>query len=101
MVKYPSKRPNHEQRVPLAPDPLSASPREGMERAREMARRYLPNDVLLWAGVAFGSDSEASLWVRVQCGRLLAEVAGAIPQPVPAAPQPHDEDGDGSSGGPS
>ena len=101
MVKYPSKHPNHEHRVPLAPDPLSASPREGMERAREMARRYLPNDVLLWAGVAFAPDSEASLWVRVQCGRLLAEIAGAIPQAVPEAPLPHDENSDAGGGGPS
>jgi hypothetical protein len=68
-----------------------------MERARELARRYLPNDVLLWAGVAFAPDSEASLWVRVQCSRLLAEVAGAIPQAVPEAPRPLDEDRGGGS----
>jgi hypothetical protein len=95
MGKYASERPTRPQHVPSAPPPSSASASEGMERAREMARRYLPNDVLLWAGVAFAPDSEASLWVKVQCARLLAEVAGAIPQAVPAAPQPRDDDGGG------
>jgi hypothetical protein len=65
-----------------------------MTQARETARRFLQNAVLLWAGVAFAPESEASPWVKVQCARLLAEVAGAIPQAVPAAPQPRDEGAD-------
>ena len=58
-----------------------------------MARRYLPNGVLLWAGVAFAPDSEASPWVKVQCARLIAEVAGAMPQAVPDATQPRGDGG--------
>jgi hypothetical protein len=88
MAKYPSERPARAQRVPSAPPPSSASASEGMELARETARRYLLNIVLLWAAVAFAPDSEASLWVKVQCARLLAEMAGAIPQAVPEAPSP-------------
>jgi len=33
----------------------------------------------------------------VQCARLIAQVAGAIPQAVPEAPGSHDEDGGGPS----
>jgi hypothetical protein len=97
MPKTPVERSSRPQRVPSAPPPSSASASEGMEFARETARRYLLNTVLLWAAVAFAPDSEASLWTRVQCARLLAEVAGAIPQTVPEAPRPHDEDGGGSN----
>ena len=96
-MQYPPKRPsNPREPVPAAPSPSAASAPEGMERARGLARRYLPNGVLLWAGVAFAPDSEASLWVKVQCVRLLAEVAGAIPQAVPEAPRPHEGGSDRS-----
>ena len=81
--------------VPEALPPASKNPPEGMESARALARRYLPNGVLLWAGVAYSPSSEASLWVKVQCARLIAEVAGAIPQPVPESPGPLDGDADG------
>jgi hypothetical protein len=81
------------QRVPSPPPAASTSAADGLERARELARRYLPNGVLLWAGVAFAPDSEASPWVKVQCARLIAEVAGAIPQAVPEAPQPRGDGG--------
>jgi hypothetical protein len=94
MPKTPLERSSHPQRVPAAPEPSSISPPEGLAQARGSARRYLPNAVALWAAVAFGQDSEASLWVRVQCARLLAQVAGAIPQAVPEAPGPHDGAGD-------
>jgi hypothetical protein len=83
------------QRVPSPPPAASTSAADGLERAREIARRYLPNGVRLWAAVAFAQDSEASLWTRVQCARLLAQVAGALPQAVPEAPGLHDEDGGG------
>jgi hypothetical protein len=92
MAKHPSERPARAHRVPSAPPPASASAPEGMELARETARKYLLNTVVLWAAVAFAPDSEASLWTRVQCARLLAEVAGAIPQVVPEVPQPRDDD---------
>ena len=92
-MPYMPKRPS--ELVPAAPTPSAASAPEGMQQARQLARRFLPNGVLLWAGVAFG-DSEASLWVKVQCARLLAEVAGAIPQAVPEAPRPHEGADDSS-----
>jgi hypothetical protein len=86
------ERPTHSpQHVPVAPEPSSASASDGMDQGRETARRYLLDAVLLWAGVAFAPDSEASPWTRVQCARLIAEVAGAIPQAVPAAPRPRDD----------
>jgi hypothetical protein len=46
--------------IPAAPAPSAASAAEGMERARDMARKYLPDVVRLHAGVAFAPDSEAS-----------------------------------------
>jgi hypothetical protein len=94
MAKYSSEYSTRPQRVPSVPVPASTSAPQGLQEARETARKYLVNAVLLWAAVAFG-DSEASPWVRVQCARLLAEVAGAIPQPLPQAPRPHDGDGGG------
>jgi hypothetical protein len=63
-----------------------------MEQARDMARRYLPDDVRLWAAIAFG-DSDATLWTRLQAGRLLAQLAGAIPETVPEVPQPRRDGG--------
>jgi hypothetical protein len=73
-----------------APTPSGTNPAEGMIRAQELARQFMPNNVLLWAGVAFSPDSSASLWTKVQCARMLALVAGAFPEATPAAPQPHD-----------
>jgi hypothetical protein len=40
VAKYRFERPNSPHHVPDAPDPLSASPRDGMEGARARARRY-------------------------------------------------------------
>lgn len=95
MAKYPLERSSPPQRVPVAPPPLSDLQQDGS--ARQEARRYLLNAVRLWAGIAFAQppESEASLWTRMQCARLLAQVAGAIPQEVPEAPQPRDEHGGG------
>jgi hypothetical protein len=95
MAKYSSEYPTRPQRVPSVPEPTTADASSGVQEARETARRYLPNGVRLWAAVAFGQDSEASLWTRVQCARLLAQMAGALPQAVPEAPGLHDEDGGG------
>ena len=88
-----SKHPSHpQQRVPVASKPSAASASEGMNQSQTKARRYMADGVDLWAAVAFAPDSEASLWTRVQCARLIAEVAGAIPHTVPEAPEPQ---GDG------
>ena len=92
MARRPS---DHPQRVPLPPEPASASAAEGMELARELARRYLPDLVRLHAGIALGSNSEALLHTRMLSAKEIRELAGGIPQTAPPAPQPHDEDGDG------
>jgi hypothetical protein len=52
MTKTPFERPNHPQRLPEAPSPSSTSASEGMERARALARRYLPDAARLLAGIA-------------------------------------------------
>lgn len=87
------ERPSHPpQRVPIAPEPSAACASDGMEDAQKLARRFLPDCVALWSAIAFG-DCEASLWVKLQAARLLAQTAGAIPEPTPDMPQPR---GDGS-----
>ena len=58
------------------------------ERARALARRYLPDAVHLFAGTAFGSDSEAALHTRTLCAKEIVEIAGVIPQATSAPPQP-------------
>lgn len=75
--------------VPAAPEPAAKTPAEGLQDGRALARRFLPDAVATWAAVAFSPSSEASLWVRVQCARLLAEVAGAIAR-GPEVPRPVD-----------
>jgi hypothetical protein len=66
-----------------------------MERARALARRYLPDLVRLHAGIALAPDSEAALHTRMLCAKEIRELAGGIPQtaPAPPPPQPQDEDG--------
>jgi hypothetical protein len=92
----PKKPPEPQEPVPDAPTPSGTSPAEGMMiRAQELAREFMPNNVLLWAGVAFSPDSQASLWVKVQCTRMLALVAGAFPEATPTPPLPHDGGSDG------
>ena len=86
----PSPPPQH---VPAAPPPTAADASEGMEQAQTMARRYLPDSVLLWAAIAFGDSETASLWTRLQAARLIAQLAGAIPEAVPEAPQPRGDGG--------
>jgi len=77
-----------------APEPPTASASEGMEWGQELGRRYLPDAVRLWAAIAFG-DSAATTWTRLQAARSIAQVAGAIPETIPEAPQPG-----GDGGGP-
>jgi hypothetical protein len=47
---------NHSQRVPDAPDPSAISARDGMESTRAVARRYLPDAMRLFAGIAISSN---------------------------------------------
>jgi hypothetical protein len=77
------------------PMPSSATPVDGMEQARALARRYLPDEVKFLAALAFGKDTEASLHSRFLAANLLATIAGVIPQATPTAPQLNDA-GDGS-----
>jgi len=70
-----------------APEPPTDSEEEGMEWGRALARRYLPSDVKLAAAIAFG-DSNATAWTRLQAARLIAQIAGAIPEAMPDASQP-------------
>ena len=59
-----------------------------MEVARAYARQYLPNAVRLFAGIAFGEDSEAAMHTRYLVVKELLAIAGMIPQPTPTAPPP-------------
>src|SRR5262245_37230398 len=94
-MPYMRKTPEPPDHVPAAPSPSAASPAEGMENTRAMARRYLPDAVRLLAGVAFAPDSEAALYTRVLCAKEIVAIAGAIPQATPAPP-PYEGDGDSS-----
>jgi hypothetical protein len=99
MAKHPSERPSYPERVPRVPSPSTANAGDGMELAREEARRYLPDAVRLLAGIAFAPDSEAALHTRMLCAKQLVEIAGAIPQATPSpppAPQPYERPVDGS-----
>jgi hypothetical protein len=89
------ERPSLKQHVPAAPEPSATSAPEGMERARALARCYLPNTVHLLAGIALGPDSEAGLHTRMLAAKTIVEIAGVIPQATPAPPNERASDGDG------
>ena len=95
MAKPAFERGSRPQRLPAAPLPSATSAPDGMERARAMARRYLPDAVHLLAGIALSPDSEAALHTRMMCAKEIVAIAGVIPQVAPAPPQPHDEHNDG------
>jgi hypothetical protein len=99
MTKHQSERSSHPERLPRAPAPSAAHAGDGMELARELARRYLPDTVRLLAGIALAPDTEAGLHTRMMCARSLVEIAGVIPQATPEPPpQPlplHEGSGDG------
>ena len=61
MAKPQFERGSQPQRLPETPSPSSTSAPEGMEHARALARRYLPDLVRLHAGIALATDSEAAL----------------------------------------
>ena len=86
MAKRMFERSSQPQRVPAAPAPSSTSAPDGMELARELARRYLPDTVRLLAGIALALDTEAGLHTRMMCARTLVEIAGVIPQTTPELP---------------
>ena len=72
MPKTSSERPGREKpQVPTAPEPASASAPEGMERARALARCYLPDAVRLLAGIALAPDSEAALHSRMLAAKTI------------------------------
>jgi len=51
------------ERIP--PPPSTAHAPDDMEKARELARRYMPDAVSLLASVAFAPDSEAALHTKM------------------------------------
>ena len=73
-----SERASHLQRVPLAPDPSFTSAPDGMGRARELARCYLPDLVQLLAAIALAPGSEAALHTRMLSAKALVDIAGVI-----------------------
>jgi hypothetical protein len=95
MAKPQFERGSQPQRLPETPSPSSTSAPEGMEHARALARRYLPDLVRLHAGIALAADSEAALHTRMLAAKEIRELAGGIPQTAPPAPPPQDEDGGG------
>jgi hypothetical protein len=81
-----TKQPIEVEHMPTTPPPSSVSPTDGMEEARALGRRYLPDLVRSWAAIALGEDSEASLHTKFLAGNAIASIAGAIPQPTPTPP---------------
>jgi hypothetical protein len=84
--------------VPSAPPPSAASAPEGVEKARVLARRFLPDAVNLLAAIALGGGESAAHTKLLACKQLV-EIAGLVPPAIPAPPQPQAEGGD--SGEPS
>jgi len=67
-----------------------------MESTRAVARRYLPDAIRLFAGIAFAPDCEAALHTKYLAAKEIVAIAGVIPQATPAPPPPpHDEGGGG------
>jgi hypothetical protein len=98
MAKQPPERRNQAGNTPRAPEPSATNAFDGMAIAREEAGQFMPDNVRFWAGVAHSPSSQASLWTKVQCTRLLAEVAGAISRPpTPLLPLPSSDEGGGQS----
>ncbi len=106
MARHPSERSGSApcvSNVPPAPEPLSASPRDGLSSGREDARCYLVNIVRLLAGIALSPESEAAPHTKMMAAKELVTIANLAPQATPAPPQLLDEDADGGSydeGGP-
>jgi hypothetical protein len=88
------------ERAPRVPPPSTAYAADGMDGARELARRYLPDAVRLLAGIALAPDSEAPLHSRMLAAKELVAIAGVIPQatPTPPVPPPLAHAADGARG---
>ena len=65
----PERLSREKPQVPSAPEPASASAPEGMERARALARCYLPDTVRLLAGIALAPDSDTLIKLFEGLGR--------------------------------
>jgi hypothetical protein len=74
--------------VPTIPLPAADTARAGIDVARELAQRYLPNSVRMLAAIALSPDSVASLHTRQQCIKQMSDIAGVVPQVLPSAPPP-------------
>jgi len=85
MTKYPPP--------PDAPPPSAASAAEGVDQARVLARRFLPDAVNLLAAIALGGGESAPHTKLLACKQLV-EIAGLVPPAIPATPQPQGEGGD-------
>ena len=69
--------------VPDAPPPDYSDPAVGIDTAQEMAARYQPQCVRLYAGVAFGKASRAKLHTRVVAAGNLTRIACGRADEVP------------------
>ena len=79
MTKYPPP--------PDAPPPSAASAAEGVDQARVLARRFLPDAVNLLAAIALGGG-EAAAHTKLLACKQLVEIAGLVPPAIPAPPPP-------------
>ena len=88
--KPASSQSSQKQDIPAAPEPTTESTQEGLERARALGRRFLPDVVKLLAGVALSPESDAGLHTRVMAAKEIVAIAGGVPQPIPPPPPPQD-----------
>lgn len=72
--------------TPDAPSPAAKDGETGIEEARALARRYLPNTVMFLAAVALDPKSEAPLHSRILSAKTLVDLAGALPAATPVLP---------------
>jgi hypothetical protein len=94
MVKHISRNSHNPEHLPRTPPPSTSNEKDGMEIAREKARRYLPDIVDMCAAIALAPDSEAKLHTRFLAGHEISTIAGVIPQMLPELPaQPQQVDG--------
>jgi hypothetical protein len=61
--------------LPVAPEPKAVDAATGLAQAQALACRFLPECVLLWAGVAFDPASPAKLHTRLVAAVNLKTVA--------------------------
>jgi hypothetical protein len=76
--------------ISAPPPPSAVHGQDGIEVARERARCYLPDLVDLFAAIAL-APGDASPHTRFWAGREVANLAGALPSPIPTLPAPANE----------